>query len=424
MTLTRRDFVKSGFAGVSLALFSTRLRADALFAAPGRTLVIVQLIGGNDSLNTFIPYTDPRYRAARPTLGIPDASILQIDSRIGLHPSMPGLFEMYQQRKFAFITNVGFSTLDRSHFRCEDVWHTANENPSVEPRGWVGRWADIYTADPYLPDVSVGVSAKTPRGLAAQRVLPTCLVDLQDSFVVEGDADPREMEHFAASLRRVYRHKRNDAVVDAIRKQGNGAFEAIDLFHALPPPSVVVPYRDTPLARALKFAAQVIDGNSGSGVIWVTIDGFDTHRDQVTSPAAGGPAIGAHADLLRDVSDSLTSFQRDIEYRGVADRTMVLGWSEFGRRVQENASFGTDHGKAGSVFVLGTSVRGGEWYGDGYDLADLDEGDLKPRIDFRSVYATTIRDWLGGDPSLVLGRAYEQLGFIAERSPRRRAVGR
>ena len=423
MTLTRRDFVKSGFTGVSLVLFSTRLSAETLFAAPGRTLVIVQLIGGNDTLNTFIPYTDPRYRAARPALAIPDASILQIDSRIGLHPSMQGLFEMYQQRKFAFITNVGFSTLDRSHFRCEDVWQTANEDPSVEPRGWVGRWADLYAADPYSPAMSVGVSSKSPRGLLAQRVLPTCLVDL-DSFQVEGDADPQEAERFAISLRRIYGQKRSDAVVDAIRQQGNNAFEASDLFHALPPPSVVIPYRDTPLAQALKLAAQVIAGRSGSGVIWVTIGGFDTHANQVSPPSAGGSAKGSHANLLGDVSDSLTSFQRDLEQRGVADRAMVLGWSEFGRRVQENASFGTDHGKAGSVFVLGTSVRGGEWYGDGYDLADLDEGDLKPRIDFRSVYATTIRDWLGGDPALVLGSTYEQLGFISERRPRRRAVGR
>lgn len=419
MALTRREFVKNGFAGVSLAFLSTRLKAGVLAAAaPARTLVIVQLVGGNDTLNTFIPYTNARYRAARPTVGIPDAKIIQLDDRLGFHPSMDGLAEMYQRGKFTFVTNVGFSSLDRSHFRCEDVWQTANEDPSAEPRGWLGRWVDLYAADPYSPAVSVGVSVKTPRGLAARRVFSTCLVDL-DSFQVEGGPDPAESARFTDSLHRLYSTKRSDPAVDFIREAGNGAFEAIDVLHALPPPSVVIAYPDTPLGRALRFAAQVIAGNPAGGVIWVTIDGFDTHRDQVNGAAKGGSVAGTHANLLRDLSQSVTAFQRDVEYRDLDDRVVVLGWSEFGRRVQENASFGTDHGKAGSAFLLGTRVRGGQWYGDLYDLDDLNEGDLKPRIDFRSIYATLISTWLGGEPEAVLGRAYEQLGLIEGRSKRR-----
>ncbi len=419
MPLTRREFLKSGFAGVSMAYLATSLKADVLAAAPGRTLVIVQLIGGNDTLNTFIPYTDARYRAARPTLAISDAQIIQVDPQLGFHPSMTAMAEMYQRRKFAFITNVGFSSLDRSHFRCEDVWQTANEDPSAEPRGWLGRWLDLYAADPYSPAVSVGVSTKTPRGLVARRVFPTCLIDLA-SFRIDTGSEA-EADRFVASLRSLYGSPRSEPDVDFIRQQGDGAFEAIDLFHGLPDASVVIRYPDTPLGRTLMFAAQLIAGNPAGGVIWVTIDGFDTHRDQVNAAATGGSSTGLHAKLLRDVSDSLNAFQHDIEYRSIADRVVVLGWSEFGRRVQENASFGTDHGKAGSAFLLGTRVRGGQWYGDLYDLADLNEGDLKPRVDFRSIYATLIRHWLGGDVEAVLGRSYEQLGFI-EGAGRRRAV--
>jgi len=425
MTLTRRDLMKGGLAGASLAFFSTKLAADVFASdAGGRTLVVLQLIGGNDTLNTFIPYTDALYRAARPTVAIPDNRILQVDSRVGLHPSMKELHDLYQQRKFAFVTNVGFATLDRSHFRCEDVWQTANEDPNVEPRGWVGRWADLYTAAAYSPASDVGVANNTPRGLAATRVLPTCLVDLE-TFKVDGDVFyDAEAELFAKSVRKVYGGSRSDAVTEAIRHQGEVTFAAIDLFHSLPPVSAVVSYPSSALARALRFAAQVIAGGSGTNVVWVTLGGFDTHAEQVNAASAGGAAAGNHANLLRDVSTSLAAFQSDVEQRGLADRVLVMAWSEFSRRVQENASLGTDHGKAGSVMLLGTRVKGGQWYGDGYDLADLDEGDLKPRIDFRAVYATIVRDWLGGDPSLVLGRSYEQLGFLERDVPRRRTVVR
>lgn len=426
MTLTRREFMKSSFAGASLVLLAPRLRGD--LQAPVRTLVIVQLIGGNDTLNTFIPYTSPQYRAARPNLGIPDRQILQADSRIGFHPSMTELRDLYQQGKFTFVTNVGFPTLDRSHFRCQDVWHTASESPGTESRGWLGRWADLYAPDTYSPVCDIGVASSTPRGIGAGRVLPTCLTDLQ-SFHVEGiPANRPESDWFESSLRLNYRHGRADDTVELVRHTGDMAFSAIDLLHALPPPSALVDYRNdghdpSALSLALQMSAQIIASGFGCEVIWVSLSGFDTHCNQADAPGNGSSITGTHARLLRDVSFSLASFQRDIEFRGVADRVLVMAWTEFGRRVQENASFGTDHGKAGSAMLLGRAVKGGEWYGEEYDLTNLDEGDLKTNIDFRSVYATVIHGWLGGDPALVLGKSYEQLGFL-ETSGRQRAVRR
>jgi uncharacterized protein (DUF1501 family) len=424
VTLTRRQFVKGSLAaGVSLSFFSSRLGASTLSQAAGadKTLVVVQLIGGNDTLNTFIPYTDSRYRSARPTLAIPDAQILQVDPQLGFHPAMAGLRDLYLESKFAFITNVGFSSLDRSHFRCQDVWHTANENPGSEPRGWLGRWADLYAPSDFSPVAEAGIAVSTPRGIAASRVLPTCLVDVETFDIVGDPGDPDEASLFSQALRGNYSHQRDDKTVEIVRETGKLGFEAIDILHQLPPPSVTTLYGSTPLGRALRLAAQMIAANRGTTAIWVTIDGFDTHRGQVNPSSGGGSTAGLHASLLADLSSSLTSFQRDIEGRGLANRVMVLGWSEFGRRVEENASYGTDHGKAGSAFLLGKPIRGGRWYGDNYDLTRLDEGDLIPRLDFRTIYATIIRDFLGGDPELVLGRSYENLGFI-EQTSRRRAV--
>jgi uncharacterized protein (DUF1501 family) len=415
--LTRREFVKGGIAGTTLAYLSPQLLATTTPTAP-KSLVVLQLMGGNDTINTFIPYSDPLYRAARPTIGIPDAKILQVDSRFGFHPSMPELADLYRQGKFAFIPNIGFPSLDRSHFRCADVWQTASEDPNSQPRGWVGRWADMYVGDPYSPAATVAVTDERPRGVASDRVQPTCILDL-DSFAVHSQSgDPDGTTAFASSLRRIYGLTRSDATVETIRQQGNGTFQAIDLFHALPSPAQAG-YPSDSLGSAFQFAAQLIAANYGTNVVWITLGSFDTHAMQVTP---GSPVTGNHADLWRDVSGSLSAFQRDIETRGIADRVLVVGWSEFGRRVSENASYGTDHGKAGSAMILGTRVRGGQWYGDPYDLSDLDDGDLKTRIDFRSIYATVIRDWLGGDDAAVLGGQYEQLGFVMP--SRRRAVGR
>jgi uncharacterized protein (DUF1501 family) len=249
-------------------------------------------------------------------------------------------------------------------------------------------------------------------------------VDLS-SFKANGDlTNVAESDLLIRSLRRLYGVRKSGAMLEAIRQQGDTAFAAVDLFQALPPPSSVIQYpvdssgSISGLGRALQFAAQLIDGRHGTNVVWVTLGGFDNHADEV---AAKSSAEGVHASLLRDLSSSLHAFQRDIEVRGLAEDVLVMAWSEFGRRVQENSSLGTDHGKAGSVMLLGRLVKGGQWYGDPYDLSDLDEGDLKPRIDFRSVYATIIHRWLGGDPSLVLQKDYEQLGFLDEMT-RQRAV--
>ncbi|MEO8218251.1 MAG: DUF1501 domain-containing protein, partial [Acidobacteriota bacterium] len=191
-----------------------------------------------------------------------------------------------------------------------------------------------------------------------------------------------------------------------IRDQGAEAFNAIDLLKTIPPASTSVTYPSSALGNAFKLAAQLAAGNVGTHAIWIKTSGFDTHSQQVNT----------HADLWTDVSDSLSAFDKDISNRNVADRVMVMGWSEFGRRVQENASLGTDHGKAGTVFLMGQQVKGGTFYGDVPDLGNLDQGDLRTEIDFRAIYSTIISDWFGQDPLPVLNASYANLGFVEKPS--------
>lgn len=415
MNVTRRDFIRIG-AGVSVSV----LCAPALSAAAGpsrKTLVVLQLSGGNDSLNTFIPYTDKRYRDARPELAIPDFSIVKITDRFGLHPSMAPLKDLYDRGKFAFINDVGFATLDRSHFRCRDVWQTGDEATGASSqgaRGWAARYAELYL-DAASSVTTFAVGPRTPLGVSSPLVSGTTITS-PDVFEASTELtiDPAVSSDHASykeTLERIYRQPRTSSDIELIRTRGNAAFESAELFNRLGPASLV-DYPSSYLGRTFQLIARIVAAGIGTSIIWVTIDGFDTHGIQAQT----------HATLLGDVANTLAKFQDDLTGRGLSDGVVVLAWSEFGRRVYENGGLGTDHGKAGTVFLVGDRVKGGTFYGDVPNLADLDDGDLKTKIDFRSVYWTLIQDWLGRDPLPVLQRNYENLGFMQQGPTRSRVV--
>lgn len=423
MSLTRRTFIGGSVAtGVSVAFFSSP--AQAATSPAGKSLVVVQMFGGNDTLNTFIPYTDPRYRQARPTLAIPERALLPIDQTFAFHPSLAPLLPYYQNRKFAFITDVGFPALDRSHFYCADVWHTASESPGSS--GWLGRFADQYLSGG-SPLTSIAMGTSIPRGITGSAVTPTTIVDLPSFDIDVKSTNPEERARFIASVRALYA-TRLSGDSEFIRTSGLRMLDTIELLKTVPPASVMAPYprnadgTETELARALRVIAQTISANLGTTIAWVMIDGFDTHSQQIARASSGGSLAGTHAALLANLAGSLAAFQQELAERRIDDRVLVLGWSEFGRRLSENASLGCDHGKAGSAFVLGNHVRGGTVYGGAPDLADLDQGDLRTKTDFRSIYSTVIRDWFGRDPIPVLGREYENLGFIEPGRGRSRTV--
>lgn len=416
MNQTRRDFFRTAAMGVSVAVLSPGI--SRLFGATSatRSLVVLQLAGGNDALNTVIPYADARYRSLRPNLAIPDGGIIQLDNRIGLHPSLTGVADLYRAGKLALLTGVGFASLDRSHFHCQDVWQTAVEGDSHEihgSQGWLGRFADLYLAPPTSPLVSLSIGSRIPLGMSGEEVIAGA-VPSPDGFDVATDTRyASDREPFLSALHDLYSDEGStDPMAGMIRRHGEEMFSSIDLVKALPPADPAVTYPATALGRAMSFAARTLSGTAGTRLIWITAGGYDTHNNQLEQ----------HATLLGDVSASLSAFWSDAERNGFANDLAAMVWSEFGRRAQENASGGTDHGKAGTVFVLGGGIKGGTLYGTAPDLGSLDEGDLRSEIDFRSVYSTLIEDWFGRDPHPVLHTHYENLGFVDKGSSRRRVV--
>ena len=418
MNATRRDFLRTAGAAVSISFLAPRIAWPA--AGRERALVVLQLAGGNDSLNTFIPYADAAYRSARPTLAIADETILKVHDRIGFHPSMARLASLYEQRRFAFVNGVGFPTLDRSHFHCQDVWQTGfEEGGSMHgghaATGWLGRFADTYLGEGSSSLTALSIGSRIPLGLAADETIAAAVSSAEGYQVQTDPRVPADHAAFVDAIRGIYESGRGEGETGMIRMSGAEMFDSIDLLGTISAPSATGTYPATALGRALGLVAQVLAGNVGTRLVWVTLGGFDTHSLQAET----------HARLLTDVSDSLAAFQDDLDARGESERVLVLAWSEFGRRVHENASSGTDHGKGGTVFLMGNGVRGGSPYGDTPSLHSLDDGDLVSTIDFRAVYWTIIRDWLERDPEPVLHARYENLGFIErEELGRRRSVRR
>lgn len=412
MSATRREFLKIAGAGASISILAPLDLFGA--SAQGKSIVVLQLAGANDALNTVIPYTDARYRSLRPNLAIPEADIIKLDGRVGVHPSLARFADLYRSGKAAFVTGVGFKSLDRSHFHCQDVWQTGVEGGSHglhSSGGWLGRLADTYLAPAPSPLVALSIGSKIPLGMSSEEVIAGAIAD-PATFDVATDARYQsDRAPFVSALHDLYEtHGGDMSATGMIRRYGDEMFSSIDLVKSLPAADPAVTYPTTALGRALSFAARALSGPAGTRLIWVVQGGYDTHSNQATT----------HANLLADLSNSLAAFWEDAERNGFAGRVAVMAWSEFGRRAKENASGGTDHGKAGTVFLLGGGVRGGSIYGAVPDLGALDQGDLRTEIDFRSVYSTLIQDWMGLDPHPILTNHYETLGFIARTAGERR----
>ena len=372
-TLTRREFLRTtGLGGIGLA--AAGWSAPARAASPrDRVLVVIQLSGGNDGLNTVVPFRDAAYYSARPVIAIQPRHVLTLGAgghhdRLGFHPSLRPLMRLWESGQMAVINGVGHPNADRSHFRALEVWHTAAEDGGAETCGWIGR---CFDGNP--PALGVSVGAEAPQSLKGRGIAGIHLQGKPAAFQTEGNAG----ELARAALEKTH---------DLLRRAGPGG----------------ATYPNTRFAAGLKQIAALIDGELGARVYHHDVTGFDTHANE--------PAT--HGRLWCEVSEGLRAFFNDLEERGLAGRVVAMGFSEFGRRVAENGSCGTDHGAASPMFIWGRPVRGGI-YGEPPNLSDLDFGDLKCTTDFRSVYATVLDRWLGANPRLVLGREFPKLPFVA-----------
>jgi uncharacterized protein (DUF1501 family) len=398
---TRRDFLKTGMMGATLTILAPRL-ASAATARPRRVLVSVQLAGGNDPLNTLVPYTDGRYRALRPTLAIPEHDVLPVSDHFGFHPALAPLLPLYQRKALALVQGVGFPSLDRSHFRSQEVWQTGDESCGHDRRprlGWIGRYADLYCERDATALTLVALTDRTPPEMMAAKKLATVAGDFE---VFTGQPLRGEDPRFLAALHGMYGTPHPRPAAEAIRAHGALLFAALEEMPRTPRARTeTTPYPRSPLGEALGETAALLSAHPGIISVLITVGGFDTHARQDSR----------HPLLLADFASSMAAFHQDLRARSLNDRVAVLAWSEFGRRAQENASRGTDHGKGGTVFLLGDAVEGG-LHGERPNLAALEAGDLAAPIDFRSVYASIIEEWLGRDAEPVVRGRYAKLGLF------------
>ena len=362
--------------------------------------------GGNDGLNTIIPYSNPLYYDYRPTLGIPEDQVLRINDEFGYHPSMVDHKRMYDEGDVAVIQGVGYPNPSTSHFRSMDIWHTC-EPGKVGTEGWLGR--ALRDLDPNAENVLTGVNfgRGLPRALVAPGVPVSSVGDLETYGVLTGITGESERASAIGVFSRMYSPALGSGpVTDYIRETGRSALKGADILKTAPAKySSSVQYSDDPIAQGLKQVAQVHLADLGTRVMYTTspYNGFDTHAAQA----------GAHSDLLKNVSEGVADFYQDLREHGRGEEVLLFMFSEFGRRVYDNGG-GTDHGTGGVCWVIGDRVRGG-LYSEYPSLKPEeleDGGDLLHNLDFRSVYATILEKWLGLDSKPIVGGSFEQLDFL------------
>ncbi|MEV1316140.1 DUF1501 domain-containing protein [Micromonospora arborensis] len=400
-TQTRRRFLlTSGVVGAgALAAGAGAYRLRDLLDTTGdrdpqaRTLVLVTLYGGNDGLNTVIPYGDPAYRAARPELAYPDGEVRRLDDGFGLNPALAGLHQRWSAGGLAIVRGVGYPKPDRSHFRSMDIWHTAQPDRPGNT-GWLGRWLDQAGGDPRLAvsfepalppllagERSAGAAVPVSDRKAAKGLPAETLTALAAAEAGESAARGRAAACFAdlRSVDEMIRQVRDSADPETADPDGEQA------------PATATGGARTPLDAQLDLVAQCVEAGVSTRAFSVSLGGFDTHADEKQLQAV----------LLGQLDRALTAFADRMSRTEAGRKVVVAVYSEFGRRVRANASDGTDHGTASDVLLLGAGVRGG-WHGAPPSLTDLDDGDLKYTTDFRDVYATLLEQVLGTDPGPVL----------------------
>ena len=369
-----------------------------------RSLVVIELAGGNDALNTIIPYNNGLYYDFRPSIAIPQEDVLGIDDELGFNPNMVPFKHLWDKGILAVINGIGYPNPNRSHFRSRDVWHTA-EPEKVGMEGWLG--ATIRDLDPQGDNVLTGVNfgRGLPRALVCKGV-PVASVGNLETYGLLLDVHDEKIRRSALdAFSRIYGPgPGKDAVAQVLSQAGTDALKGADILRtATQMYSSNVEYADNPIAQSLKGVAQVMCAGLGTRIYYTQHGSFDTHAAELL----------VHAELWQDVSTAINDFTEDLKEHGLEDDTLILVWSEFGRRIRDNGA-GCDHGSGGIAFVIGDPVNGG-LYGEYPSLREEDhlDGDLHFNNDFRSTYSTILDKWLGLDPDPIVNGQFEQFGFIS-----------
>jgi uncharacterized protein (DUF1501 family) len=406
---SRRQFLTQTLQGSSLVALSTLVpqfvSRTALAAAPGKDniLVVLEMTGGNDGLNTVIPYADDLYHKARPTLRQTKDVVIRLDDYVGLNSGMVGFRPLWEKGHLAVVQGVGYPNPERSHFEAMDIWQSAD--PKGSRTGWLGRAAvesDNHSGG--VPILHVGPN-RQPLAVAGAPGGGAVTVGDQNLFrlelsggkVAQQKARRKLLEELAAPAVKTG----EDDLASFVQRRQVQTLTAVETLRELLEGPNAVPRQGDGLSQKLQLVAGLIAKGFGTRIFYVSLDGFDTHANQ-------GPT---HANLLGDLANSINRFFETLKTSGNDGRVRLMTFSEFGRRVPENGSRGTDHGAASCLFVAGPSVKGGV-VGKHPSLADLDADDLKFHTDFRRVYATQLDGWLGCDSKAVLGAKWDRLSEL------------
>jgi uncharacterized protein (DUF1501 family) len=434
--LTRRQILTRTLHGSSLLAIGASvprfLAATARAAQPGKEtiLVVLEMTGGNDGLNTVIPYSDDLYHRARPTLHQTKAQVVRVDDQIGLHPGLRGLEKLLQKGQLAVVQGVGYPNPDRSHFESMDIWHSADPKRKTG-NGWLGRGINALKSDAgQIPGIYVGKEQFPLALLGSASGVPTIHpskpydLELSHQFgdvrYVNGrvidvsrgaDGTEASTPHETARRQLIENLAKlppepNDELLQFVQHAAIQTYTRIDRLKKIMGERTrtnryVFQGQEGELGQNLSLIAQLISAEFGTRIFYVSLGGFDTHANQQQP----------HQQLLQQLANAVGNFFTQLEQSGHAQRVVLMTFSEFGRRVQENGSRGTDHGAGSCLFLAGPAVHGGV-VGKHPSLADLDAGDLKHHTDFRQVYATLLDGWLGCSSQEVLGGKFDKLALL------------
>lgn len=424
MKFTRREFIRDGVAAFTVGFAAPSFLSDLARAqgARSRTLVVLYLAGGNDALSTLIPYRDPFYHSRRLTQAVPAVNVIQIGTdrsgvELGLHPRLTGFKQIFDAGHLALIQRSGYPSSSRSHFLGTDIWSTANPTNSTGP-GWLGRYLDLLPS-PVDPLAGWATTREVPHSLIGQRVsVPAIQTPSSYAFQSpnQGIAGfPNDPAFERTAMTRIASHlpeeKPHLSFVNGTTQAALATLDKVASVVNYQPSTGVVYAANNALAQALRAVAGAIARGIGTRVFWVQTGGYDTHATQSTNTANAG-----YAGLMGTLDSAVTAFYNDLRNQRLLDDTLIVMFSEFGRRISENVSGGTDHGAAGLMMTIGGSVQGGLFgtsaqLQPGHPTCENNSADVTWETDFRSVYARIIDNWLGADSLAILGGNFRNPGL-------------
>jgi uncharacterized protein (DUF1501 family) len=435
---TRREFLRGTVLGGALswtlptflantfAALQAEAADKATQAATGRDatiLVVLQMAGGNDGINTVVPYANDYYHRARPRIGLEESRVLKLNDEVGLHPNLTGFKALYDAGQLSIVQGVGYPNPNRSHFRSTEIWQTASDADKVERYGWLGRYFDNACAGAE-PTIGVSIGPQAPQAFAARQPTGVSLQNPQNyRFIPPGRPGSEEMTSADETFRELNQSpeamtensggtisaiagapQRTGSVLDFLERTALDAQVSSDTIRDIVRRAEDhATYPASQLGNSLKLVATLIGGGLPTRIFYVSQGGYDTHTNQ----------LNTQERLLKELGDSVQAFVQDLKAQGNLSRVLVMTFSEFGRRVAENANSGTDHGAAAPMFIIGDKVKAGlrgEY--PGLAPADLFQGDLRFKVDFRSVYATVLERWLKTKSEPVLGRNFPLLELV------------